>query len=131
MARIGKPEPKRRWNSFDRSTPACESFRVWGGLKQTDAARVPAWAGIALVAALTVGAHAAYAVDVVNRDKVQREVTVNRADGSSDKLTLKPGQKLPGVCSDCVVLMGDTSVEAKGKMTVKVEGGKVSIGSQR
>jgi hypothetical protein len=129
MARIEKAELKRRWNSFDRFIAACESFRAWGG--KTDAARVPAWAGIALVAALTIGAHAAYAVDVVNRDKVQRDVTVNRADGSSEKFTLKPGQKAVGVCSDCVVLMSDTSVEAKGQMTVKVEGGKVSIGSQR
>jgi hypothetical protein len=130
MVGIGKVEFKRRWNSFDRLIPACESFRAWG-IKQTDAARVPAWAGIAFAAALTIGAHAAYAVDVINRDKVLRVVTVNRADGSSDTLTIKPGQKAADVCGDCVLIVGDSSVEAKGQTTVRVEGGKVSIGSQR
>src|SRR6185436_6637368 len=79
MAPIGKTEFKACWNSFDRSIRACESFRRWGEERST-AARVMAWAGLALFAALTVGAHTALAVDVVNRDKVQRDVTVNRAD---------------------------------------------------
>ena len=72
-----------------------------------------------------------WAVDVVNRDPVARAVIVNRADGQSAMLTIKPGQKLNDVCNDCVVLVGNSSVEATGRVTVKIEGGKVSITSQR
>ena len=70
------------------------------------------------------------AVELVSRDKVPRDVTVNRADGSSDTITVKPGEKVADVCEECIVLLGTTSVEAKGKDTVRIEGGKVSIRSQ-
>ena len=72
----------------------------------------------------------ALAVELVSRDKVPRDVTVNRADGSSDTITIKPGEKVAEVCEECIVLLGSTSVEAKGKDTVRVEGGKVSIRSR-
>lgn len=71
------------------------------------------------------------AVDIENRDRKEHEVTINRADGSSETLTLKPGQKLPDICTDCVILVGENSVETRGRATVKIEGGKVSIASPR
>lgn len=70
----------------------------------------------------------ASAVDVVNRDKVPREVVINASDGESKVLTLAPRQEVANVCMACVILAGDTSVEAEGRTTVKVEGGRVSIG---
>ena len=92
--------------------------------------RVFAWsmisAGILIAAVSPV-----QAVELVSRDKVPRDVTVNRADGSSDTITVKPGEKVADVCEECIVLLGTTSVEAKGKDTVRIEGGKVSIRSQR
>ena len=71
-----------------------------------------------------------WAVELVSRDKMPRDVTINRADGSSDTITLKPGEKVANVCEECIVLLGSTSVEAKGKDTVRVEDGKVSIRSR-
>ena len=59
-----------------------------------------------------------------------RDVTVNRADGSSETITVKPGEKVANVCDECIVLLGSTSVEAKGADSVRVEGGKVSIRSR-
>jgi hypothetical protein len=90
-------------------------------------------ARVALAVAVVAvgGGSPARAVDVVNRDKVPRQVVVNSSDGQSQVLTVPAREKVGGVCSDCVVLLGNTSVEAKGAMTVMVEGGKVSIGSQR
>jgi hypothetical protein len=82
-----------------------------------------------LIVALSVSP--AVAVEIVSRDKVPQDVTVNRADGSSDTITIKPGEKRADVCEECIVLLGNTSVEAKGKDTVRVEGGKVSISSRR
>lgn len=73
----------------------------------------------------------AQAVDLENRDRKEQQVTINRSDGSSETLTLKAGQKLNDICSDCVILLGLDSVEARGRATVKIEGGKVSITSQR
>ena len=81
-------------------------------------------------AVLIAIASPALAVELVSRDKVPREVTVNRADGSSDTIAIKPGEKVTNVCEECIVLLGPTSVEAKGKDTVRVEGGKVSIRSR-
>jgi hypothetical protein len=73
----------------------------------------------------------AHAVDLVNRDKVPREVVVNGNDGESTVMTLKPQEKVTGVCKACVILSGRTSVEATGNVTVMVEDGKASIGSKR
>jgi hypothetical protein len=73
----------------------------------------------------------AQAVDLVNRDKAAHEVTVNGSDGSSKTVTVKAGQKVSDICSDCVILVGTSSVETRGSATVKIEGGEVSIASQR
>jgi hypothetical protein len=73
----------------------------------------------------------ASAVDLENRDRKAHEVTINRADGSSETLTVKPGQRIEDICNDCVVLVGESSVETRGRATVKIEGGEVSIASQR
>ena len=88
-------------------------------------------AALALVGALSVAGSPAQAVDLVNRDKAPHEVTVNGADGSSKTLTVKAGAKVTDICSDCVILVGASSVETKGRATVKIEGGEVSIASQR
>src|SRR4051812_28413605 len=73
----------------------------------------------------------ARAVDIVNRDKVPREIVVNDSDGESSTRTLKPQEKVANACTACVILTGSTSVEANGDVTVMIEGGKVSIGSKR
>lgn len=70
-------------------------------------------------------------MDLENRDRKAHEVTINRADGSSETLTVKPGQRIEDICNDCVVLVGESSVETRGRATVKIEGGEVSIASQR
>ena len=93
-----------------------------------------AWAvgtAAAIFCAMAAGRSPVYAVDLANRDRVAREVVINRADGSSDVLTIKARQKVADVCSDCVILAGNSSVEVKGFVTVKIEDGKVSISSQR
>ncbi len=74
---------------------------------------------------------AAWAVDVVNRDKIPREIVLNLPDGNYKTLTVKPQEKATGVCAECVVLYGRTSAEATGNDVVQIEGGKVSIGSKR
>jgi len=84
-----------------------------------------------LTSAVVVATSQAFAVDLVNRDRAAREVTVNNADGTSETLTVKAGQKVTDICSDCVILVGNSSVETKGRATVKIEGGEVSIASQR
>jgi hypothetical protein len=91
------------------------------------------WAGcLALVAMASTGAISpAKAVDLQNRDRKPYDVVVNRADGSSDTITVKAGQKVENICTDCVILVGNSSVETKGRTTVKIEGGQVSIASQR
>ena len=91
--------------------------------------RAFAW-GMISVAALIAATSQARAVELVSRDKVPRAVTINRADGSSDTVTIKPGEKVTAVCEECIVLLGSTSVEAKGKDTVRVEDGKISIRSR-
>lgn len=67
------------------------------------------------------------AVDLVNRDKVEREAVVNRNDGQSEVLTVKPGQRLANVCVSCVILVGETSVEAAGREVAVITGGKVTV----
>jgi hypothetical protein len=86
---------------------------------------------LALGCVIIATAFPAQAVDLVNRDRASHEVTVNGADGSSQTLTVKGGQKVNDICSDCVILVGRSSVETKGRATVKIEGGEVSIASQR
>ena len=80
-----------------------------------------------LAAATLVAAGPAYAVDLVNRDRVAHDVIINRSDGSSDEITVKPREKLAKVCTACVVVVGDSTAEATGDVTVTIEGGKVSI----
>ena len=76
-------------------------------------------------------ARPAGAVDLVNRDHVAREVVVNRANGSSETINVKPGQKLENICDDCVILAGASSVETRGRTTVKIEGGQVLLDTKR
>ena len=71
------------------------------------------------------------AVDLVNRDRKAHEVVVNRADGSSETLKIRAGQRVADICADCVILVGQSSVEARGRATIKIEGGEVSTASQR
>ncbi len=69
----------------------------------------------------------AMAVDLVNRDRVAREATVNTSDGQSNIITLKAGQRLADLCTSCVILVGDTSVEAVGRAVAVIENGKVTV----
>ncbi len=77
------------------------------------------------------GAGRADAVDLVNRDRVAREAVVNRADGSSETITVGPGQRLQNICDDCVILVGMSSVETRGRTVVRIERGEVSIEAKR
>ena len=86
---------------------------------------------VALAFWLLVAATPAKAVNLENHDRQPREVTINRSNGSSETLTLKPGQRLENICTDCVILVGESSVETRGSATVKIEGGEVSIASER
>jgi hypothetical protein len=87
--------------------------------------------GAVVLVVLAVSGGSAQAVDVVNRDKVPREIVVNSSDGRSTLVTVPPRETVAAVCDACVILSGDTSVEASGGVTVRIEGGKVSIGSKR
>jgi uncharacterized protein (UPF0548 family) len=69
----------------------------------------------------------ATAVDLVNRDKVEREAVVNQSDGQSAVVTVKPGQRVANVCVSCVILVGETSVEAVGRVVAVIEDGKVTV----
>ena len=86
----------------------------------------------AVVTVLAVGCHTdvAWAVDVVNADKVPREIVINDSNGQSKIVTVPPREKLSSVCESCVVLSGNTSVEVTGKVIVKVENGQISGGSK-
>jgi hypothetical protein len=85
----------------------------------------------AVLAVLAVGATPAEAVDVRNRDRTAREITINHSDGRSETITVAAGQTLANVCSDCVVLAETTSVEVRGNVTVRIERGEVSIDGKR
>ncbi len=89
------------------------------------------WLVLVALSAVALPHATVLAVDLENHDRKQHEVTINRADGSSETLTLKPGQRLEDICTDCVVLVGENSVEARGRATIAIEGGKVTIASQR
>jgi hypothetical protein len=120
---IEKAELTPDLNSFDRTMTACEIQNRTNGVL-----RKAVWACAGGLIAVTFPAQA---VDLINRDKAPREVTVNSADGVSQTLTVKGGERLKDICSDCVILVGKSSVETKGRTTVKIEGGEVSIASQR
>ena len=70
----------------------------------------------------------AHAVDIVNRDRVAREAVVNTSDGQSNIITLKAGERAADVCTSCVILVGDTSVEVVGRAVAVIQGGKVTVG---
>lgn len=70
----------------------------------------------------------ALAVDLVNRDRVEREAVVNTNDGQSNVITLKAGERVANVCTACVILVGDTSVEVTGREVAVIQGGKVTAG---
>lgn len=84
-----------------------------------------------ILAATAAGHSAAEAVDLRNRDRTPRDVTINHSDGRSETITIGAGQSIANICSDCVVLTATTSVEAKGNATVKIERGEVSIDGKR
>lgn len=84
-----------------------------------------------ILAATAAGLSTAQAVDVRNRDRVPREITINHSDGKSETITLEAGRSIANICTDCVVLAGTSSVEAKGNATVKIERGEVSIDGKR
>jgi hypothetical protein len=71
------------------------------------------------------------AVDLENRDRKDAEVTINRDDGSSDTIAVKAGQRLNDICSSCVILMGDESVEVKGREVATIQGGKIAARAKR
>ena len=75
--------------------------------------------------------NSAHAVDLANGDKVPREVVVNGSDGDSKVVKVPARQNVTDICTACVILSGDSSVEAVGRVTVKIEGGKVSINGKR
>ncbi len=77
--------------------------------------------------AIGTAATPARAVDIINKDKVLRVVAVNDSNGDSNAVTLPPKQQFVNVCKSCVILLGNTSVEADGNVVVVIEGGKVSI----
>lgn len=87
--------------------------------------------GGAILIGAAAGQSAAGAVELVNRDRAEQEVTVNHSDGRSETRTIRPGERIGDLCADCVILVGEGSVEAKGSMTVKIERGKVSIDVNR
>ncbi len=82
----------------------------------------------ALAPAAILASAPAMAVDVVNRDRVEREVVVNTSDGQSNVITLKAGERVANVCTSCVVLVGETSVEVTGRVVAIIQGGKVTAG---
>jgi len=73
----------------------------------------------------------AHAVDIENADRRPHDVTINRADGSSELLRVASGQRLENICTECVVLLGDESVEPRGSVTVEIRGGKLSLKPSR
>jgi hypothetical protein len=84
-----------------------------------------------ILAITAVGVSKAEAVDIRNRDRVVREVTINHSDGRSETIKIAAGRSVADVCSDCVVLAATTSVEVRGDATVKIERGEVSVDGKR
>ena len=83
------------------------------------------WAA-ALVSVLGIAGPAG-AVDLINRDRVDRETVINRSDGQSEVITLKAGQRIGNVCTVCVILVGESSVETSGRDVVVIQGGRVTV----
>lgn len=81
--------------------------------------------------ATAVAGPAAQAVELTNRDRTAREITINHSDGRSETIKVGAGQRIANICNDCVVLAETTSVEVKGDATVKIERGEVSIDGKR
>ncbi len=109
---------------------ALQTIGLKGGTEPVRVRRVQLLWGVVL-AATAAGLSAAQTVDVRNRDRTPREITVNHSDGKSETIKVGAGQSITNICGDCVVLAGTTSVEAKGNATVKIERGEVSIDGKR
>ena len=75
-----------------------------------------------------IAAAPAMAVDILNRDKTDREAVVNHSNGQSEVVTVKAGKRVTDVCTSCVILVGDSSVEALGRATAVIEDGKITLG---
>lgn len=73
----------------------------------------------------------AWAFDIENQDRKDASVVISRDDGSSETLTMKGGQELTDVCASCVILVGESSVEVRGRDTAMIRGSKVAIKSGR
>jgi hypothetical protein len=69
----------------------------------------------------------AHAVDIENSDRRPHDITINRADGSSELLRVASGQRLENICTDCVVLLHDEAIEALGSVTIRIKDGKLSL----
>lgn len=87
--------------------------------------------GWGIISATLMATTTAQAVDLINRDRTAREVTINHSDGRSETKKVGAGQRIANICSDCVVLTATSSVEVKGNATVKIERGEVSIDGKR
>ncbi len=109
---------------------ALQTIRLKGEAEPARVRRVQLLWGV-ILAVTAASTSAAQAVDVRNRDRRPREITINHSDGKSETITIGAGQSIANICSDCVVLAGTTSVEAKGNATVKIERGEVSIDGKR
>lgn len=83
--------------------------------------------GGVILGIMIAGLTAAHAVDLKNRDRSDREVTINHSDGRSEIRILKAGETVADICANCVILSGNSSVEVNGTVTVKIERGEVSI----
>jgi hypothetical protein len=84
----------------------------------------------ALLAGCIAAASPSHAVDVVNSDRVARDIVVNDSDGESKALTLQPDAKIANVCQSCVILAGNSSVEANGNDLVKITKSNIAISAK-
>ena len=120
-------------NSFDRIDGAWKILHCKLGAEaretERDVRRAQlVWGVISVTLMATTTANA---VDLINRDRTAREITINHSDGRSETKKVGAGQRIADVCGDCVVLAATTSVEVKGNATVKIERGEVSIDGKR
>ena len=84
-----------------------------------------------VISATLIATTTAKAVDLINRDRTAREITINHSDGRSETKKVGAAQRIADICDDCVVLAATTSVEVRGNATVKIERGEVSIDGKR
>lgn len=87
--------------------------------------------GGVILGTIAAGLATAHAVDLRNRDRADREVTINHSDGRSEIRVLKAGETVADICANCVILSGNSSVEVSGTMTVRIERGEVLIDGKR